>query len=387
MLSDKVFDIQPGVRASFGSGSLQKLARRVLALGERRVLLVSDPGVVAAGIVTKVQSVLEASDIQVDIFARVRSNPRVECVEAGAEVLRRDPGRTVVAVGGGSSIDAAKAIALVGTNRGLPVEFPLGCKPKHPGRPVVAIPTTAGSGSETNMFGVVTDWRQGRKIMIGHPSVQPKASVLDPDLTLGLPARITALSGMDALCHALEAFTSSRANPYADALALRAAASIASYLARAVEHGNDVEARAQLLLGSHLAGLAVASAGLGLCHAMAHAFSARLDVPHGQALATILPHVMRFNLPSTELKYAQLAIALGVADAAGDVAANAQRAIAGVTALSAAIGTDVSARDLGLEAALLPTLVDDSMADVVLTGTPRFPEPDQVHSLFEASLG
>jgi len=385
MLCDKVFDVQPGVRASFGSGSLGKLARRVLALGERRVLLVSDAGLVAAGIVTKVQGVLEAEGIEVEIFARVRSNPRVECIEAGANELRRDPKRTVVAVGGGSSIDAAKAIALVGANRGLTVEFPLGCKPQHAGRPVIAVPTTAGAGSETNMFGVVTDWRLGRKVMIGHPSVQPKAVILDPDLTLGLPARVTAISGMDALVHAVEAFTSSRANPYSDALALRSLASTASYLPRAVEQGGDVEARAQMLLASHLAGLAFASSGLGLCHAMAHAFSARLDVPHGQALATLLPHVMRFNQTTCELKFSQLAIALGVADGPS-TAANALRAIEAVETLNERVGTAVMVRDLGLESSLVPTLADDTMADVVLTGTPRFPEPEQVQALFEAAL-
>jgi alcohol dehydrogenase len=236
------------------------------------------------------------------------------------------------------------------------------------------------------MFGVVTDWRLGRKVMIGHPSVQPKAAILDPELTLALPARITALSGMDALTHAVEAFTSSRANPYSDALALRSIASVASYLPRAVEQGGDLEARAQMLLASHLAGLAFASSGLGLCHAMAHAVSARLDVPHGQALATLIPHVMRFNQSTCEVKYSQLAIALGVAGDALSPAANALRAIEAVERISERVGTAFLARDLGLESSLVPTLADDTMADMVLTGTPRFPDPEQVQALFEASL-
>jgi alcohol dehydrogenase len=386
MLSDKVFDLQPGVRASFGTGSLAKLPRRVRALGEPRVLIVTDAGVVAAGIATKVRAVLEADGIDVDLFARVRSNPRVECVEDGSDHLRRDPDRVVVALGGGSSLDAGKAIALVGANRGHAAEFPVGCKPAQPGRPVIAIPTTAGSGSETNMFGVVTDWRLGRKIVIGHPSVLPAACILDAELSTTLPPRITAVSGMDALSHALEAFVASRANPYSDALALRATAAIATHLPRAVERGNDPEARAEMLLGAHLAGLSFASSGLGLGHAMAHAFGARLDVPHGQALATVMPHVMRFNLPVCELKYAQLAIALGALDPERSTRDNAERAIEAVAALAERIGTAVSARELGLEMSLIPTLLDDTMADTTLSGTPRFPQPEDVQRLWEGTL-
>jgi len=386
MLSDKVFDLQPGVRASFGAGSLAKLPRRVRALGEPRVLIVTDAGLVAAGVATKVQAVLEADGIDVDVFARVRSNPRVECVEDGADHLRRDPDRVVVALGGGSSLDAGKAIALVGANRGHAADFPVGCKPARPGRPVIAIPTTAGSGSETNMFGVVTDWRLGRKIMVGHPSVLPGACILDAELSATLPPRLTAVSGMDALSHALEAFVASRANPYSDALALRAAVAVATHLPRAVEHGNDPQARAEMLFGAHLAGLSFASSGLGLGHAMAHALGARLDVPHGQALATVMPHVMRFNLAVCELKYAQLAIALGVLDPAATTRANAERAVEAVVSLTERVGTAVRARELGLEESLVPTLSDDTMADTMLSGTPRFPQPDDVQRLWEGTL-
>lgn len=386
MLSDKVFDIQPGVRASFGSGSLAKLPRRVHSLGVREVFVVTDPGIVAAGILARLQTVLESAGIELEVFDRVRSNPRVECVEDGAEQLRRSKCRAVVALGGGSSIDAGKSIALVGANRGLAVEFPLGCKPAQPGLPVLAVPTTAGAGSECNMFGVVTDWRLGRKIMLGHPSVLPRACVLDAELGIPAPAPVTAMSGMDALAHAVEAFVSARANPYSDALALRAVAAVFAHLPRAVEQGTGLESRSQMLLGSHLAGLACASAGLGLCHAMAHALGARLDVAHGRALSTLLPHVMRYNLPLCTARYAQLAIAMGVADMAGSDQANAENAIFAVEQLAKAVGAHAPAAELGLEPNLIPTLVDDAMADTMLSGTPHFPQPEDVQALWQKCL-
>jgi alcohol dehydrogenase class IV len=386
MLADKVFEIQPGVSAAFGNGSVAKLGRRVAALGEKRVLVVTDPGLVEAGVVAKVSAALEAESLKVEVFSGVHANPTRQDVEAGVEVLRANAKAVVVAVGGGSSMDAAKVIALLAPNGGNVSDFPVGCRPAKPGHIVVAVPTTAGTGSETNMYGVVTDKSIGRKVMAAHASVLPALVVLDPELTLGLSPAVTALSGMDALTHAIEAFTSNRANPFSDALALRAIAAIATYLPRVVGDGKNLESRSEMLLAAHLAGRAFSSSALGICHAMGHPLSARLDLAHGQSLATLLPHVMRFNLGVCETKYAQVGIALGVADPTLGDAQNAERAILAVEKLSTRVGTAKRASELGVTRALLPTLVEDAMADMLMTGTPRFPEARDVHALYEAAF-
>jgi alcohol dehydrogenase len=386
MLSDKVFEIHPGVRASFGNGTVGKLGKRIKALGKPRAFIVTDSGVARAGVVDRIRRALEADGLAVELFDGVQANPTTKNVEAGAAKLRGSPESVVVAVGGGSVLDAAKAIALVGPNGGSVADFPVGCKPKKPGHTIVAVPTTAGTGSETNMFGVVTDPKLGRKVLVAHPSVLPVAVVLDPELTRDLPPVPTATCGMDVLTHAIEAFTSNRSNPFADSLALRAIAMVASNLAIAVEDGKNLEARSQMLLAAHIAGLAFSSSGLGICHAMGHPLSARLDVAHGQSLATLLPHVMRFNLAVCESKYALAAIALGVAVPDADAAENAKHAVKAVETLSARVGTARSGADLGVKPELVPTLVEDAMADLLMMGTPRFPEPTEVRQLYEAAL-
>jgi alcohol dehydrogenase len=386
MLSDKVFEIHPGVRASFGNGTVGKLGKRIKALGKSSAFIVTDSGVARAGVVDRIRRGLEVDNVSVELFDGIQANPTTKNVEAGAAKLRAFPEAVVVAVGGGSVIDAAKAIALLAPNGGTVADFPVGCKPKKPGHTLVAVPTTAGTGSETNMFGVVTDPKLGRKILVAHTSVLPVAVVLDPELTRDLPTVPTATCGMDVLTHAIEAFTSNRANPFSDSLALRAMAMVAGYLPTAVEDGKNLEARSQMLLAAHIAGLAFSSSGLGICHAMGHPLSARLDVAHGQSLATLLPHVMRFNLAACEVKYGQVAIALGVMEPGASNADNAERAVKAVETLSARVGTARSAKELGVKVELLPTLVDDAMADLLMMGTPRFPEPSEVRRLYEAAL-
>ncbi|MFO0572194.1 MAG: iron-containing alcohol dehydrogenase [Polyangiaceae bacterium] len=386
MLSDKVFELMPGVRAHFGCGSLEKLPRLVRATERERVFIITDAGVETSGIPGRVQSALAAEGLLVEVLPGVRSNPRVEQVEALSARVRTATHPVLVAVGGGSSMDSAKAVALLSVNGGSLSDFPPGCRPAHAGHPVVCVPTTAGTGSETNMFAAIIDPRSRRKMVVGHPSVLPEAVILDPELTLGVPADVSAHTGMDALAHAIEAFTSNRHNPLSDALALRALAALVTFLPSAVENGSDLEARAQMLLAAHLAGLAFASSGLGLCHALAHPLSGRLDVSHGQALATLLPHVMRFNFGVCEARYAQLSIALGVRAPGVSDAENAHRSISAVERLSQSIGTQRSATELGVERKHLPELVEDAMADLVLSGTPRFPEPGDVLALYEAAL-
>lgn len=386
MLSKTSFEITPGARTSFGVGAVHKLGKRVRALGHESALVITDAGLVRAGVVDQVMTSLESAGVRAHVFDGVVANPHVASVMAGADAWRTHGASAVIALGGGSAMDAAKAIALIGPNGGALSDYPFGCKPKLPAANIFAVPTTAGTGSETNMFGVITDPALGRKVLIAHTSTMPVATVLDPELTLGVPQKVTATCGMDVLTHAIEALTCRRNNPFADALALRAIELVGTFLPRAFDDGTDLEARANLLFASHLAGIAFSNSGLGICHAMGHPLSARFDAAHGQSLATLLPHVMRFNLDVVAPRYAQVAFALGVGDRAIEARTNAERAIAAVTDLRARVATDLGARALGVTPDNIPMLVEDALADSLMAATPRSPQPAEVAALYAAAL-
>jgi len=252
--------------------------------------------------------------------------------------------------------------------------------------PLIAIPTTSGTASETNGAGVLTDEAENRKIFISTPLARPAVSLLDPELTLGLPPYPTATCGMDAITHAVEAFTSNRVTPYSDPIALQAIRLVAGSLPAAVDNGSDLEARAQLLLGSHLAGVAFATAGLGMCHALGHPLSAILHQAHGQTLTTMLPHVMAFNLPVRTGRYAAVAEALGVARGDASVQANAQAAISAVRDLAARVGITRSISEMGGSSDHLPELVSQAMSDVSMLSNPRPATSDDVRALYLAAF-
>ncbi len=386
MLSKTSFELQPGVRTSFGVGVVEKLGKRVKSLGHRNAVIVTDKGVAGTGIISRVEASLKKAGVRSRVFDGVTTNPDYACVDAGCAVLRGDMRAIVVAVGGGSTLDASKAMALIARNGGTPSDYPFGCRPENPPHPIVAVPTTAGTGSETNMFGVVTNPETQRKVLLGHPGLLPTLVLLDPELTLGVPAAVTATCGIDVLTHATEAFTCTRVNPVSDAVALRAIAMVASYLPHAFDDGSNLEARGQMLFASHLAGIAFTNSGLGMCHAMGHPLSARLGAAHGQSLATLLPLVMRYNLETCTTRYAQVAIALGAADPSASDHDNANQAIAAVEGLIARVGTDKSGRQLGIEQKLISSLVEDALADPLMAATPRYPDPADVTRLYENCL-
>lgn len=384
MSEEAAFEIGAGVRASFGVGARSRLPRRVRDAGGRRALLVTDPGLVRAGVVEPLRALLAESGCDVQVFAEVSANPSTDDVARGVSVLGTGDDAVVVALGGGSVIDAAKAIALVAPNGGSALDYPFGCKPARPARPVVVVPTTAGTGSETNAVAVITDVATGRKVLLAHASTLPVCTLLDPELTLGVPPSVTACTGFDALTHALEACASTRSNPYSDALAGAAIARILRALPRAVEHGDDLPARSQLLVASHLAGLAFGNAGLGLCHALGHPLSARLGVAHGQTLAVFCAPVLRFNAEVAPERYHVAARALDVSGA--EARARAEEVARAVEALATTVGLARRAGDLGVTPDLLPALVADALHDPLLLTTPRAPSAADVERLYREAL-
>src|SRR5215468_10739268 len=301
VLADRQLDIGARPAAHFAAGGIGKLGALVSSAGGTAAVIVTDAGMLATPVIDTVRACLDEANIPSIVFSGVHANPTTDDLAAGAG-LTADyaPGarKVLVAVGGGSSIDAAKGIALAAVNpqRGRALDYS-----NHfaaPGVPIVAVPTTAGTGAETNAFGVVTDPQTHRKFYVGHASTMPAAAILDPDLTVGLPPLATAATGLDALTHAIESFLSVRANPWSDGIALQVIKMIAAHLARACADGSDTEARAQQLLASHMAGIGMAATGLGMVHAIGHALGGRYDLAHGVCLAVVLPQVLEFSAPA-----------------------------------------------------------------------------------------
>ena len=391
-LAERTLELVLRDRVRFERGAIAALPALVREVGgaDARAFIVSDPGVVASGVITRVADVLRGVGIEVGLFGEVEPNPGMTVVERGGAALRAFGTATtvVVPVGGGSSMDTAKAISLWAENDVRATDLGYDDPDLAPGRPLIAVPTTAGTGAETNSFGVITDEAAGRKSYIGHPSLLPFACILDPDLTVGLPPAATAATGIDAMTHSLESLLSRHPNPFAEALALQVIRTIGTFLPRAVAVGTDMEARGQLLLASHLAGIGQASGtGVGLVHALGHALGTHGRLPHGTALAAILPEVLAFYLGTRDRELALVAVALGAA-APGDPPDRAARAgVDAVADLIGRVGQGRTLRELGLEPSTIPALVEDALADPAIRNSPRLPTAQEATAILVSVQG
>ncbi|MEM7412813.1 MAG: iron-containing alcohol dehydrogenase [Myxococcota bacterium] len=392
------FELEPMGVTAVGAGSISSLAQHVGARGSR-AFVVSDSGVQGAGILDTVTDALTGANLEWTSFVDVDPNPTDVNVAAGVAALREfgTEGVVMVLVGGGSVMDCGKYIAMAAPS-GVDdtalafspeldasdrIDFSTlapAVRVSAPCVPTVAVPTTSGTASETNGGGLITRSADHRKLTFSHPDVKPRAIVLDPLLTVGLPAGATAACGMDVLTHAIEAYTSTAANPYADGLALQAIRLTGKWLPRVIADGTDVEARASMQMASHLAGRAFSSGPLlGLVHATGHPVSGTFGVAHGQTLATMLPHVMRFNLETVTERYADIGLALGAAS-------DAHAAIEAVEKLSSSVGTDRRLSDLGASPADVDALTTDALRDMIILNTPRYPNREDVQALYERAM-
>ncbi|MDF2969418.1 MAG: methanol dehydrogenase [Nocardioidaceae bacterium] len=372
-LSSLSFGLDASARIEFGVGAISRLPGCVEDLGGRTVFLVTDVGMRATGIVDRVAGLIEAAGLSVTVYDAVTPNPSTATLDAAAPAVRaaaRSGDCVVVALGGGSVLDAAKGIALLATNLMPAGDLTGATRTVLPGLAVVAVPTTAGTGAETNGFGVIEDERACRKVYIGHRSVRPAASVLDPGLTVGLPPGPTAATGMDALVHGIESLASRRANPVSVAYASEAVRLVSASLAAAVADGSDLEARASLLMGAHLSGLALSISGLGVVHGLAHATTAHTGAVHGLALSSVLTEVMARTAPAAGAAYARAAEAMGAADA-----------VSAAGALADEVGARRPLRDLGVTTDLVVPIAAGALADAVSSNHPRRMDPAEVEDI------
>jgi len=382
--------ILPTPAAYFGAGAVGRLPAILSGTGRTAAVVVTDSGLAATQVIAAVTGMLAAARVPAAVFNGVHPNPTTADLAAGADAVARMQAAAgsvaLVAVGGGSPIDAAKGIALAAVNpqrgRGLDYrnEF------ARPALPIVALPTTAGTGAETNAFGVVTDTGTRRKFYVGHASALPAAVILDPELTIGLPAAATAATGIDALTHALESYLSVRANPWSDGIALQVIRMIVANLPRACADGTDLEARSQMLLAAHMAGIGMAGTGLGICHAIGHALGGRFDIPHGVALAVLLPQVLRFNRPACAERFDEIAVALGAAPSRGGRGRRGSGAVIDVvTGLRDQVGLARALAGFGITAGDYDQITADALDDEVLANTPRQPDAADIRAILQAS--
>lgn len=301
-------------RMLFGAGSTSALTSEVQSLGGKRVLIVTDPGVVGAGIVEPLVQQLENAQIAVSVFDAVSGNPLESDVHSATDAYRQSDSDLIIGVGGGSPLDVAKIVRLT-TTHPLPLsqyDDAIGgdANVVNPVPPMIAIPTTAGTGSEVGRAGVVTLQESGKKTVIFAPSLMPNSAILDPELTVSMPARTTAATGIDALTHCIEAYCALGDHPMADGIALEGIRLVAKHLETAVADGNDLEARGGMMKAAAMGAVAFQK-GLGACHALAHPLGAELNLHHGLANALCLPAVLDFNRTEVPAKIATIAKILG----------------------------------------------------------------------------
>lgn len=308
--ADGTFDMP--TRVQFGRGVISTLPEEVKGFGARNVMIVTDPGVLRTGLVDPIVTALQDAGLDVTVFDKVQPNPRdIHCLE-GADLARQQGTDLFVGVGGGSPIDTAKCIAVLLTNGGHPRDWEDFGALQHDPVPVVAIPTTAGTGSEVSPSAIITDTVRKKKMNLFDPRICPRLALVDPDVTFSVPPRVTAATGMDALSHAIDSLHCRLDTPASDGMALEGARLNALYLERAVADGNDVEARCGMAQASLVAGLAVGITDVAGCHSIAEAIGAVYDHPHGECCAIGLPMIMEYNLPESQDKYLRLAHAFGI---------------------------------------------------------------------------
>ncbi len=382
----KTHTLHFAARVVFGLGTVQQVAAEAARLGIGRPLVVTDRGLAQTDIPGLVTGALDAAEVKWALFAEVEPNPSVETVLKGVDLYRREACDGLIAVGGGSPIDAAKAVGLVAANGGDIRDYFGADRVKKPLPPLIAIPTTCGTGSEATQYTVITDTQKKFKMGIGSPYVIPKVAIVDPALLGKLPSRMVAATGMDALCHAVESYTSQAAQPVSDALNLHAIRLIGEHLRPAVANGNLADLSG-MAMASMLAGMGFNNTRTTLVHAMSHAVTGHAHVPHGIANAILLPHVLEFNLIGNTEKHADIAEALGE-DTEGLALMEAARlAVDAVRDLGGDVGIPPGLGEVGVTEAMLEALADDTLKSGGVALNPRRPTREEILALYRAALG
>jgi alcohol dehydrogenase len=375
----------PG-RITFGAGALSQLGDKLKAANVKRALILSDHGLEKFGMVKKVEDVLASCDIAYEKFLDVEPNPSAETVMAAAKVYRDNNLETIICLGGGSPMDTGKAVAVMAVNPGTIEDYEGPDKFKGPLPAIVAIPTTAGTGSETTAFAVITDHKRNFKFSIISNELAPKIVILDPELITTVPPFIAASTGMDALTHALESYLSVTKSPFSDALNEKAMALIGKYIRRFVANSADIEAASGMMMASTFAGIAFSWARLGLAHAMAHPLGGYYNVAHGVANAIALPHVIEYNIiADTEGRYEKIYELIRNSTGYTDYFEPGML-VEEVKQLAQDIGIPAKLSDVGVDERFIPNMALDAYNSGSRIANPRVSTVKDIEDLYRKAL-
>ncbi|HKA08679.1 MAG TPA: iron-containing alcohol dehydrogenase [Gemmataceae bacterium] len=375
------FDFSPLNRVLFGAGALARLGEVARGLGGRRVLLVTDPGLEAAGHPQRAVGYLEAAGMEVFVFDEVRENPTTTQVEAGAAFARDRHVDLIVGVGGGSSMDSAKGLNFVLTNGGHMTDYKGFGKAAKPMLASIGVPTTAGTGSEAQSYALITDEQTHVKMACGDKKAAFRVAILDPELTLSQPKAVTAVTGIDALAHAVESYVCTKRNPLSQAFSLAAWRHMEPNFETVLRDPADLEARAAMQIGSHLAGSAIENAMLGVCHSCANPLTAHYGITHGTAIGILLPHVIRFNAPAVESLYVDLAM-LGKPQNGEPASEQLARRMTDLVLLA---GQPTRLRDCGVSEGILPLLAVEASEQWTARFNPRPATEADLYAVYKSA--
>jgi len=368
-----------------GGGALAELPSLMTRLGLSRPLIVTDPYIAGSGILDRATGLLDKAQISWSVFKDTVSDPTTEVIETGVQLLRDGDFDSLVAIGGGSSIDTAKGMSVLFANRGHMRDYKVPAEIPKMGPPIIAIPTTAGTGSEVTRFTVVTDTETDEKMLIAGLACCPAAAIVDFELTLTMPLRLTADTGIDSLTHAIEAYVSRRANPFTDGLAKNAMGLIARHIRAACAEPQNRAAREAMMLGATTAGMAFSNASVALVHGMSRPIGAFFHVPHGLSNAMLLPEITAFSAPAALERYADCARAMGVAEEGEGSQAAVARLVGELRRLNEDLKVPTP-RAYGIERSrydeLLPLMASQALASGSPANNPRVPSADEIIDLY-----
>jgi alcohol dehydrogenase len=378
------FDFQPLTRVVFGPGCLAQLGRLVRELGGTRVLVVTDPGLEQAGHPQRAVESLKAERLDVFVFDGVEENPTTRHVDNGLKFARQHQIDFLVAVGGGSSMDTAKGVNFLYTNGGRMADYVGLGKATKTMLPSIGVPTTAGTGSEAQSYALIADEETHMKMACGDRRVAFKVAILDPEVTVSQPAKVTSITAIDALAHALETYVSTRRNTLSQTFSREAWRLLEPNLEVVLRDPKNIEARSAMQLGAHLAGLAIENSMLGACHACANPLTAHYGITHGVAIGIMLPHVIRFNASAVGSLYREVAHEVGLHN--GDLQIAAESLAQRMRQFIEMAGLPATLSACGVSAGILDLLADEAAQQWTGRFNPRPVTQYELRQLYEAAL-
>lgn len=378
------FDYDPRTRVVFGSHASARLGELALEYGARNVLLVTDHGLLEAGHAERCRASLSTSGLNVTVFSDVHPNPTTDDVGRGLEIARQAGIDFLVAVGGGSSMDCAKGINFLLTNGGRMQDYHGSGKAKLPMLPLIAVPTTAGTGSEAQSYAIIADAVTHMKMACGDRKAACRVAVLDPELTVSMPAGVTAAGGIDAISHAIESYVTTRRNPISQLFSRRAWRLLSAGFPGVLKSPGNVKARGAMLLGSHLAGAAIENSMLGATHALSNPVTAHFGVTHGIAIGVLLPHVIRYNSSVVGGLYGRLAADIGLCDARDPSAGN--RLAGAIAGLVRTAGMPSSLEACDVDPALIPQMAGEAAKQWTGAFNPRPVDATSLEELYRCAF-